>query len=630
MEDQSSEDRNGPYAANRVASSSTCEGRLTLDFRIVRRLSTLTLLGAAGLWAAAQPHRNVLVLVSDEPNVPAVATSIEALRTEFDRNDPAAISLFIEYLDLNRFERPDFQAEVLPREKEKYRDVPLDLILCVSLPALRLASAQRDRLWPGIPLSFMAIDSEDLKGINLPVDVRGQVMHYDFEGTARLALKLLPHTKHVAVVAGSAQRDELAHRQMMSIVRRLDPSIDLIDEGGLSYDDLGRRLSALPNETIVLWTEITQDRDGRTFVPRDAVAALVPRTNAPVFAAFGTYMGTGIVGGDLTDYRVVGHDAAVFSDQILYKGVRASTPPVESSGNQVKLDWRQVRRWNISESALPPGTIMLYRQPTVWERYQKYIMAGVVVIVLQAVLITALLSQRARGRSATTALKKLGGLLIHSQEEERASIARELHDDFSQRLAVQCMELEQLGKDLPPSEVEGRNRALRMLKGTQEMSADMRSLSHQLHSSRLELVGLVPALNGLCQETTYKYGITVHFTEPKIIPDLAKDMGLCLFRVAQEALANVIKHSHSSSADVTLDVNVNDVSLRISDAGEGFDTDLNRDGIGLLSMRERLKLLGGRLSVRSELMRGTEVFAEIPLSSSANRSRRHAAGGMES
>ncbi len=596
--------------------------------RVVQRLLCLAfLLGVARLWGAPHPHKSVLVLVSDEPNLPAVTMAMEALRTELLVDDPAAISLFTEYLDLNRFESPAFQAEVLPREKEKYRAVPLDLILCVSLPALQLTLAQRDRLWPGVPLSFIGVDAEDLEEVSLPADVHGQVMHYDFEGTAQLALKLLPGTKHVAVVSGSALRDQLAHHQVISIVRRLNPTLDVIDEGGLSYDDLGQRLSSLPKETIVLWTEITLDRDGRQFVPRDAVAALAPRTNAPVFAAFGTYMGMGIMGGDLTDYRVAGRDGAVFCRQILYEG-RKTSAQVESGGNQIELDWRQLHKWNIADAQIPPGSAVLFRTPGLWEQHQTAIVAALGLVLL----IAGLLWQRFQWKSASAGMKRLGGLLIHSQEEERASIARELHDDFSQRLALQSIELEQLRKSLPESAVKERETALKMLKGTREMSADMRSLSHQLHSSRLELIGLGPALSGLCQEIGDHYRIEVRYTEPEAVPDLTKDQGLCLFRVAQEALANVVKHSRATGAQVTLGVNANYISLRISDTGKGFDPELEstHEGIGLLSMRERVQLLGGRFSVRSEPMRGTEILAELPLSTSAKRSGGNGAGGGES
>ncbi len=253
-------------------------------------------------------------------------------------------------------------------------------------------------------------------------------------------------------------------------------------------------------------------------------------------------------------------------------------------------------------------------------QYEQDILGAIAVILLQALLIAGLLWQRARRKSASGALEKAGGLLIHAQEEERASIARELHDDFSQRLALQCIELTQLEKNLPVWEVAERARALRILTETREMSADMRSLSHQLHSSRLELVGLVLALRGLCEETTKNHKITVLFTEPEFSCDLTKDVELCLFRVAQEALANATRHSGASSAQIELGFDTNSVSLRISDAGKGFDPTLKTAGrgIGLISMRERLRLLDGELSVRSDLMRGTEILAQIPLPASAN------------
>ena len=223
---------------------------------------------------------------------------------------------------------------------------------------------------------------------------------------------------------------------------------------------------------------------------------------------------------------------------------------------------------------------------------------------------------------------------VHAQEEERARFAMELHDDFSQRLAVQSIELTQLEKNLPASEVEEHARALKLLKDTKEMSADIRSLSHELHSSRLELVGLVPALSGLCEEATRKYRIDVQFAEHDVPSGLSKDVGLCLFRVAQGALTNVVKHSGASSADVELTTSRNAVRLRISDEGKGFDPALKSDGagIGLIGMRERVRLVGGRLTVRSELNRGTEVLAEIPLSGAVSEDHvtTHVEEGIES
>jgi PAS domain S-box-containing protein len=224
---------------------------------------------------------------------------------------------------------------------------------------------------------------------------------------------------------------------------------------------------------------------------------------------------------------------------------------------------------------------------------------------------------------AEESLEELSGRLITAQEVERARIARELHDDFSQRMALQGIGLRQLWKKLPESEVEAREKVQELLKETQELSSDMHSLSHELHSSRLEHVGLVPALIGLCEEMSSKYNITVEFTERGPFDAIPKDVALCLFRVAQEALSNVVKHSRAKQAQVGL-TGVNDeIRLRIMDSGVGFDSDLpsSRAGIGLVGMRERLRLVGGTLSVRSAPMRGTEILAQVPLSASTSRER---------
>jgi PAS domain S-box-containing protein len=221
---------------------------------------------------------------------------------------------------------------------------------------------------------------------------------------------------------------------------------------------------------------------------------------------------------------------------------------------------------------------------------------------------------------AEEALSTVNQRLIEAQEEERTRIARELHDDFSQRLALQGIGLAQLWKKLPASEVEQRAKVRDLWTRNQDISSDIHSLSHQLHSSKLEYSGLVPALRGLCEEMNSNAKIQVEFTEYGIPFEIPKAVALCLFRIAQEALNNVAKHSRAERAQAELLGENNEIRLRIVDAGVGFDP-ARRDakaGIGLLGMRERLRLVGGRLSVRSEPMKGTEILAEIPLSVSAN------------
>jgi PAS domain S-box-containing protein len=218
-------------------------------------------------------------------------------------------------------------------------------------------------------------------------------------------------------------------------------------------------------------------------------------------------------------------------------------------------------------------------------------------------------------------LEELSGRLITAQEEERTRIARELHDDFTQRLALLGIGLTQVWKKMAESETEGRAKVQDLIKENREILSDMHVLSHQLHSSRLEHVGLVPALMGLCEEISSKYRIPVDFVERGDSSDLPKNVSLCLFRVAQEALGNVVKHSHANRADVEIIGTTNEIRLQIADAGLGFDPTLRsvHGGIGLIGMRERLRLVGGTLSIRSAPAQGTEILAQVPLKVAANQ-----------
>jgi signal transduction histidine kinase len=234
----------------------------------------------------------------------------------------------------------------------------------------------------------------------------------------------------------------------------------------------------------------------------------------------------------------------------------------------------------------------------------------------QLKLLGEIFSNALERKSAKESLEELSGRLLTAQDAERTRIARELHDDFSQRLALQGIGLAQVWKKLPESEVEERAKVHHLMKGLQEIASDMHSLSHQLHSSKLEHVGLAPALRGLCEELSSKFKIQIEFTEHEVSSRIPREVALCLFRIAQEALGNVIKHSGAKQAQAELYASRNEIRLRVVDTGLGFDPAVRNGGagLGLLSMRERLRLVGGKLSVQSVPMRGTEILAAAPLS----------------
>lgn len=219
-----------------------------------------------------------------------------------------------------------------------------------------------------------------------------------------------------------------------------------------------------------------------------------------------------------------------------------------------------------------------------------------------------------RGRTEE-ALRYIGGRLISAQEEERSRIARELHDDLSQRLALLSIELAQVAQLIPAKQRSLRARMQDLWAKAQEISVEVHRISYQLHPSKLEHLGLVSAVKSFCEELDERRGIKITFRGRGIPAGLPKDVALCVFRVVQESLRNVVKHSGAREARVVLRMSGRTLQLSVSDSGAGFDVDsaTHRKGLGLISMSERLRLVGGTITIRSQPTRGTEIDIQIPL-----------------
>jgi len=212
------------------------------------------------------------------------------------------------------------------------------------------------------------------------------------------------------------------------------------------------------------------------------------------------------------------------------------------------------------------------------------------------------------------ALFAMSGRLITAQEEERARIARELHDDLSQRMALLQIALEQFKQGMPGLSSQDQQQLSNIAEMAAEVSSDIHSLSHQLHPTRLDTLGLVDSLKGFCREFSLQYKLPVQFLHTDIPGQIPNDVTLCLFRIVQEALRNVVKHSGATEAEVELSGNDDELDLCVSDSGQGFNLESLKGvvGLGLISMRERVRLVGGHLSIESNPSHGTRIRVRIP------------------
>jgi PAS domain S-box-containing protein len=220
---------------------------------------------------------------------------------------------------------------------------------------------------------------------------------------------------------------------------------------------------------------------------------------------------------------------------------------------------------------------------------------------------------------AEEALSTVSQKLIEAQEQERRIIARELHDDINQRIALAAIRMDGLRHNAARSAEPLRNGLEEIQTALTELSRDIQTLSHRLHSSKLEQLGLNRAAESFCREFSRQHGVKIDFSSENVPRDLPAEIGLCLFRILQESLQNAAKHSGSQDLRVSLTRRSDDLQLTVSDLGKGFDPDkaVKAEGIGLASMKERMKLVNGELSVRTQRNHGTTISARVTLKPSA-------------
>ena len=705
----------------------------------------------AGASEAPVP-KNILVLYSFAER--SLFDPLDNLKNAIRARVPGQINFYVEYLESPRFEDPAYEKSVSATFTEVYRKEKIDLVIVVSYPALAFALRHRDEIFPGAPIVFSYVHASRFEQQKPPPGVTGVTISIDVQGTVDLALRIHPDTANIAVVTGSSEFQRFWMDATRKAISR-HPAVKLIEVDGSIFGGLASHLASLPPHTIVFF-EVIPVSSAQPVQGVFESLAIAGRLY-PTYCLYRDYcVGRGgTIGSYPDDLEQTTKTSEIVAR--IFAGTSPEAIPIEhDSGTRVYADWRELQRWKIAESALPPGSVVLYREPTLWERYQKYIVLGIALLVLQALLIISLLLERDQKRKAEAvlresekrfrlmadsapsliwmcddkgkvtylneqrraftgedpeagfgdswkqyvhsddlqdveraiaqalethqsyskeyrlrrqdgsyrwmldiasprftgnhvfagligsavdvtdqklaedALKRVGGQLIEVQEQERSRIARELHDDICQRLILLSIEIEQANQCSENN--SSKQSFMEVQRHCSKLAGDVQLLSHQLHSSKLEYLGLATALRSFIRDFSSQHGVTVAFSAENVPKTLPAGISLCFFRIGQEALQNARKYSGVSEFVVRLQGNEHELRMEVFDEGAGFEMNeaRKRGGLGLVSMQERVNLVNGTVTIETGLNKGTRIVVCVPLPQSpSGESLEFQTGGEE-
>jgi signal transduction histidine kinase len=599
-------------------------------------MRTLSRGGAFGRWlvaivavAAIAPdssaiaedvQKQVLVLYSTRRDAQIVTVGEREFPRILDQGLREGLDYYSEYIDRARFPTASYRTAFRDFLRLKYKDKRFDVVIAVQDLALDFVREYRTELFADSPIVFFA---------NSPItrfpNITGLVADLDFSSTLAFITQLQPDVRHVFVVSGTEAGDKEYEGFARDQFRSFEPQLSITYLSGLPTRALEERLSSLPEHSAVYYLVVNRDGAGEYVHPLEYLDRLASTANAPMYCWVDSAMEHGIVGGSLKSQQSQAEAIARLALRVLQGEPADSIPITAPKLNVSQVDWRQLRRWGISEARVPAGTLVRFREPSAWDRYKGYIIATVALLLAQSVLIAGLVAHRARRQRAEAQLREreaelrisydriryLGQRLLSAQEAERSRIARELHDDFAQQLALLAINLEQMTDARSAGDSAGLAQAA--LDRLHSLATGMRDLSHRLHPAKLQLIGLVPSLASLQRELT-RHDFTVTLTHENIPVALPHEVTLCLYRIVQEALQNAIRHSGAREVWVSLRGVEDQLALTIVDDGVGFDVDAAwGKGLGLLSMSERLESIDGSVKIQSRPGAGTRVDVTVPV-----------------
>jgi signal transduction histidine kinase len=702
-------------------------------------MAVTLLVFAAGNATAAEPKR-VLLLHSFGPNFQAEDTFAGYLRTDLAEKSPYPIDRYEVSLEIARFADGERDEAFVSYLRAVFADRPPDLIVTMISPAARFIQRHRRDLFPSTPVIFAALDARAIKDATLTANDAMVAVSIDLTAVIENILRTLPKTTTLAVVMGDAPIEKFWVKEFLLAFRPFEGRVKSVFLNDLSFGEVQKQVATLPPASAIYFGDLVIDAHGVPHRQEEVLARLHAVANAPIFGRFDYQLGEGIVGGPLLSVHTLSRKTAEVAARILAGASPGDIKTPAQKLGEPEFDWRELGRWGIRQADLPPGSTIIFREPTLWEQYRSYILGAAGLSGFGAILIAGLLlnwmrlrrtlarlrtseegmglaaiaaklrfwvwdiprdevrasesdwssgnwhsarpvhfdqfidvvhpddraslRQAMRGalegdgqyeteyrvmspdstvrwiaargriefdyygkprqlraisiditerRRAEDEARDLNGRLITAHEDERARLARALHDDVTQRLALLAIDAGQKEKGLGDTIAGQAMRSIR--RDLVQLSDDVHSLSYALHPAILEDLGLIEALKAECARFGAVEGIPTSLRATDDIDQPIQAVSLCLYRVAQEALRNAARHSGARSVEIALRAVDGGLELAVRDNGVGFDPTRKqgRPSLGLAGMRQRLALVDGELTIDSAPGGGTSVVARAPL-----------------
>ena len=350
--------------------------------------------------AAQGDQVTVLALYPTRRGAPATTVMDNAIERVLTAHFAERLDYYADFVDLARFPQPAYADALRDFLRLKYAGQQFEVVIATSNAVLEFVMKYRDDLFPGVPIVFSAGPE-----VQVPPHATGITSELNFRDTLSIAVDLQPDTKRVFVVSGASTWDQYYQAVAREQFKEFETRLAITYLAGLPMDDLLRRVADLPADSILYFLTLVEDGAGHRFDGLDAARRVLAAANAPVYSWHSAGMGAGVVGGSMLSGEALGTRFADLAIRVIGGEAPEAIPVASFDPNVIEFDWQQLQRWGIREARLPPGSVVRFRDPGVWERYGGYILAAVSLMVLQTALISGLLLQRARRKRSEQSLR---------------------------------------------------------------------------------------------------------------------------------------------------------------------------------------------------------------------------------